>query len=275
MNIRAQDPFRIRDHVAAFDNIVTSFRTRSAATRTRLRFETVQYGPSQDETLDIFFPRRLSEPAPVHIFVHGGYWRMFSKDDYSYIADTVTSIGAIAVVIDYALMPHVRMMTLIDQVRAATDWVVKNIASRGGDPSALTVSGHSAGAHLACWLLDEPGTASRFGVKAALLLGGIYDLAPLRHSFLQGEIHLTNEEIQRFTPIDQPFASTVDCAILVGEQETPPFHDQALRFQRRLNQQGARASLTILKSSDHMSSVLDLGSPETETGLSLIRLIQG
>ncbi len=114
MNIRAQDPFRIRDNVAAFDEIVASFRTRSAATRTRLRFETVQYGPSQDETLDIFFPQHLSEPAPVHIFVHGGYWRMFSKDDYSYIADTVTSIGAIAVVIDYALMPRVRMMMLID-----------------------------------------------------------------------------------------------------------------------------------------------------------------
>jgi arylformamidase len=146
---------------------------------------------------------------------------MFSKDDYSYIANTVTSIGAIAVVIDYALMPRVRMMTLIDQVRAATDWVIENIASRGGAPSALTVSGHSAGAHLACWLFDEPGTASRFRVKAALLLGGIYDLAPLRHSFLQDEIHLTDEEVKHWTPMGRHFDSVVDCAILVGEQETP------------------------------------------------------
>jgi arylformamidase len=63
---------------------------------------------------------------------------------------------------------------------------------------------------------------SRFGVKAALLLGGLYDLAPLIHSFLQDEIHLTDEEVKRWTPMDRPFTQVVDCAILVGEQETPP-----------------------------------------------------
>ncbi|UXN74064.1 alpha/beta hydrolase fold domain-containing protein [Devosia sp. A8/3-2] len=49
------------------------------------------------------------------MFIHGGYWRAFSKSDYSLVADTVTAAGVIAVIVDYALMPAMRMATLVDQ----------------------------------------------------------------------------------------------------------------------------------------------------------------
>ncbi|TIP31962.1 MAG: alpha/beta hydrolase, partial [Mesorhizobium sp.] len=87
---------------------------------------------------------------------------------------TVTSAGAIAVIVDYALMPSVRMATVVDQIRRARQWTYDRIASYGGDPDQLTVSGHSAGAHLATMLFNDNTRAS--GIKGALLLGGIYDL---------------------------------------------------------------------------------------------------
>ena len=139
------DPFRIRDHVADFDAIVGDILARSAATRENLPMAAdIAYGTGPSETLDLFFPAERRPGMPVHIFIHGGYWRMFSKRDYSCIADTVTSAGAIAVIVDYALMPSVRMATVVDQVRRARDWVVTNIADHGGDPNRLTVSGHSS-----------------------------------------------------------------------------------------------------------------------------------
>jgi acyl-CoA reductase-like NAD-dependent aldehyde dehydrogenase len=64
-----------------------------------------------------------------------GYWRMFSKRDYAYIADAVTAAGAIAVIVDYALMPQVRMAAIVDQVRRAERWIAERIADHGGDPS--------------------------------------------------------------------------------------------------------------------------------------------
>lgn len=273
MTVQPKDPYRIRDHVAAFDEHVARFRARSAETRARLRFATAPYGTGPGETLDIFFPSDTTGPAPVHIFLHGGYWRAFSKDDFSYVADAVTDAGAIAVIVDYDLMPRVRMDTLVRQVRAAAAWVAGNIASRGGDPSAVTVSGHSAGAHLACWLFDGPTATSPYGIKAALLLGGLYDLAPLRHSFLQEEVHLTEEEVRSWTPLDHRFAPAVSCTILVGERETPPFHEHAARFHRHLTTQGVPAELGTVANTDHMSSVLDLGTPGTEAGLALARLV--
>jgi arylformamidase len=76
------DPFRIRGHVADFDKIVGELVSRSAATRDRLEMTEAAYGDGPFETVDIFAVPGTSAPRPVHIFIHGGYWRMFSKRDY-------------------------------------------------------------------------------------------------------------------------------------------------------------------------------------------------
>ena len=169
MSGHAKDPFRIRDHVVEFDDIVADIVRRSEATRANVPMVAdVAYGPDATETMDLFFPRGKRDRLPVHMFIHGGYWRMFSKRDYSYVAETVTKAGAIAVIVDYALMPAVRMATIVDQVRRARQWVLDHIADHGGNADLLTVSGHSAGAHLAT-LFDDSRPS---GIKAALLLGG-------------------------------------------------------------------------------------------------------
>lgn len=268
------DPFRIRDHVAGFDSIVGDLLARSAATRQRVRFLAgVSYGEASTETLDIFFPPEPQAGAlPVHIFIHGGYWRMFSKEDYSCVADTVTAAGAIAVIVDYALMPSVRMDTIVDQVRRAKRWVIGHIAEHGGDPGRLTVSGHSAGAHLATFLFNEGGEPS--GVKAALLLGGLYDLAPLQSSFLQAEIGLTDAEVASFTPLGHRHDPSTAAAVLVGADETPPFHAQADAFAALLREQGLSVTRRAIAGRNHMDSVRDLGVPDSEAGTALASLIR-
>ena len=255
------DPFRIRDHVGDFDAIVAEIRRRSEETRANIPMVAdVAYGPDASETVDLFFPEGPRHDLPVHMFVHGGYWRMFSKRDYSYVAETVTRAGAIAVIVDYALMPAVRMATIVDQVRRAKRWIFDHIAGFGGDPARLTVSGHSAGAHLATMLFNDETRLS--GIRGAVLLGGIYDLKPLQNSFLAAEIAITDEEVERFTPLAHRFDTSVKVDILVGEDETSPFHDQAKAFAARLNEQRLCASRSSL-AGNHMSSVRDLGMTGT------------
>jgi len=151
-----KDPFRIRGHVADFDAIVGQLVSRSAATRERLEMHEARYGEGPSETVDIFLPPDAEGPRPVHVFIHGGYWRMFSKRDYSLIAETVTEAGAIAVIVDYALMPSVGMEIIVDQMARMRRWVVDNIVRFGGDASRLTISGHSAGAQLATKSISLP-----------------------------------------------------------------------------------------------------------------------
>lgn len=266
-----KDPFRTRDHVPDFDDIVADIRRRSAETRARLpMIADLSYGAERSETLDLFFPEGRRDRLPVHVFIHGGYWRMFSKSDYSYVAETVTKAGAIAVILGYALMPTVRMASIVDQIRRARLWVGANIASHGGDPGMLSVSGHSAGAHLATMLFDDDSQPS--GIKGALLLGGIYDLGPLQESFLAPEIAITDEEVERFSPINHRFDPTVHVELAVGAKETPPFHDQAASFADKLEQQGLVVSRTNLAATNHMSSVRDLGLAGTQAEALLANL---
>lgn len=267
-----KDPFRIRDHVTEFDDIVAEIVRKSAETRAKVPMvPDVAYGPDAIETADLFFPQGRRDRLPVHMFIHGGYWRMFSKRDYSYVAETVTNAGAIAVVVDYALMPAVRMATIVDQVRRARKWVGEQIANYGGDPGLLTVSGHSAGAHLATMLFNDGSRPS--GIKAAMLLGGLYDLRPLQTSFLAGEIAITDDEAGRLSPIDHRFDRSVAVEISVGADETPPFHSQAAAFIEHLEKQGLTVSRTSLAGANHMSSVRDLGLAGTEAAASLARVL--
>jgi len=266
------DPFRIRAHVAEFDAIVEEIIASSARTRDSLPMAAdVPYGDGPSETVDIFFPKGSRENLPVHMFIHGGYWRMFSKRDYSYVANTVTTAGAIAVIVDYALMPSVRMGVLVDQVRRAKRWLVDKIDGYGGDPSRLTVSGHSAGAHLATFLFNEQ--EERSGIAAALLLGGLYDLKPLQRSFLADEIGITDQEVADFSPMLHSFDRDCRVTVAVGSEETPPFHHQAGDFVMALEMQGQSVTRRSIDGVNHMSSVRDLGVTESGTGLLLRDII--
>ncbi|CAH1651808.1 Arylformamidase [Hyphomicrobiales bacterium] len=268
----SDDPFRIRDHVAEFDEIVREIVGRSEATRLRRPMAAdISYGADPTETVDLFFPAVRRESMPVHMFIHGGYWRMFSKRDYSYVAETIIKAGAIAVIVDYALMPSVRMATIVDQVRRARRWVVDYIAAYGGDPARLTVSGHSAGAHLATFLFTEAEIPA--GIQAALLLGGLYDLKPLQSSFLRSEIGITNAEVGSFTPLTHRHDKNTKVKIMVGGNETPPFHDQAKAFASSLRSQGLRVSSVTLADRNHMDSVRDLGTASSEAGRHLMEVI--
>ena len=269
----SKDPFRIRDHVADFEDFVRQYRERSKATiETLSSRRDVAYGPGRDERLDLYFPARATGRAPVHLFVHGGYWRAFSKDDYAFVADAITAAGAVAAIIDYSLMPGTRMATLVEQVQRASQWLAENAASFGGDDARLTISGHSAGGHLAA-MACLPG-AGDFRIRAALLLSGLYELAPLAASFLQDEIHLTPEEIESFSPLRFPGNSATRFILAVGEKETKPFHQQARDYLSHLRREACEAELVTLKGEHHMSVVLSLGTPGSTCARQLARLIE-
>jgi arylformamidase len=268
-----KDPFRTRDHVANFEALVEEYKARSLATRATLKTITdVAYGEGASEKLDIFLPRNPSGAHPVHVFIHGGYWRMFSKDDFSFIADTVTAGNAIAVIVDYDLMPDVRLGAIVDQIRNAVRWVTTNIGNYGGDATRFSVSGHSAGAHLAtftfCAGAAVPAPAS------ALLLSGVYDLKPLRSSFLQPLIGLTDQEAAEFSPLLLQHEAGPHVAVAYGERETDPFKNQGADFARHLARDGLSVTTHVLQHADHMSAVRELGIPGSAAGELLLGLIR-
>jgi arylformamidase len=273
----ADDPFKIRAFVPEFDAISADYAAASAETRQQHRHVLdVAYGPGPRQRLDLFFPADAGGPAPVHLFVHGGYWRAFERENYHFVAESVVAAGAIAAIVEYPLLPGARMAQLVADVRQAAMWVGSHIAEYGGDPARISASGHSAGAHLASYLAalapHEHGfPATR--IKALLLVSGIYDLRPIRTSFLQPELGLTPEEVGEWSPFEAIQAPGTGITLAVGRQETEPFHLQAQDFAYAAERRGAAVERLTLPG-NHMTIVRDMGRPESRMGQLVIETIE-
>src|SRR5262249_8280299 len=95
----------------------------------------VAYGPTPDETLDVFLARGANRP--IHIFFHGGYWRSMNKVDFAFIAPGFRPSDTVCVVVNYALCPAVTIGDIVRQCETATAWVWKHAHSLGGDPERI------------------------------------------------------------------------------------------------------------------------------------------
>ena len=274
-----EDPYRIRDYVPDFDAIAAEFASRSQALveRCDLRAD-IAYGPGPRETLDLIFPDRVSPGAPLHLFIHGGYWRSGEKANYRLVAAPVLKAGGIAALVEYDLMPGARLATLVDQIRRAARWLHDNAAGFGADSGRFTVSGHSAGAHLASYLAAsgaEESTPALPDVAGLLLVSGLYDLSEIPDSFLKDEAGMTPEEAAAWTPITSTQLPGPRRTLVVGAEETRPFHDQGQQLSDLLKSQGLDANLRVEPGLDHMSIILALADPDHPLGRHLADMVAG
>jgi arylformamidase len=243
------------------DELIRS-RGRAQALSASLRadmpgFSRVNYGPTPDEYLDVF---PAAEPnAPVFVYFHGGYWRALSASDYSFVARGPSRHGFTTVVVNYALAPSVNLDEIVRQARASVAWVAGGIRRYGGNPDRLLVGGHSAGAQLAamCLLTDWPGFygLDRSLIGGALLVSGIFDLAPLRHSFLQPQLQLDEGCIARNSPLRQLTRVDASVMLAVGEKESSEFKRQSADFQQAWQSSGNRGANEIVPLANHFQAV--------------------
>ena len=119
----------------------------SVATRQRLTHQAdIPYGPTAEETLDIF--PAAARNTPVLGFVHGGAWRRRMKKEIHFLAEPFVAAGAAFVAVGFSVIPTVRVPDMVEQVRRAVAWVHRNAKDFGGDPERIHIAGHSSGAHL-------------------------------------------------------------------------------------------------------------------------------
>jgi arylformamidase len=247
----------------------TAYLARSATRSARVRRKLdclidLSYGNSPGQILDIF--PAPGKNAPVHIFIHGGYWRAVAVDKllYSHLAAPLVKAGATVVLLDYDLCPSVRITDIVEQVRCALVWIYKNVAKYNGDRKRIFVSGHSAGGHLAAMLLatdwaDRAGLPKSL-IKGAVLLSGLFDIEPHRHTELQADIRLGAREAKAMSPMYLNPVAKGPCILAVGENEPDLFHWQSLQYAARLRQHRIRAEYVSMPGDNHFSLTDRLGN---------------
>jgi acetyl esterase len=101
--------------------------------------------------LAIFRPPETASAAPVLVYIHGGGWVAGDLTARSPDLRWFAEQGWLVVSVDYTLSSADRHLWDVtqDQIGCALGWVVVNAPRYGGDPTRLSVSGHSAGGNLA------------------------------------------------------------------------------------------------------------------------------
>ena len=236
--------FDQRGWIANAEAIIARHIERSRRTRDNLTFvPNLRYGDHPDEVLDYFPATRNG--APIQVFVHGGAWKNFGKNDYSFPAEGFVPAGFNTVILNFSKLPSVRLPVMVDQVRRGVAWVYKNARRYGGDPKRLYMSAHSSGAHLTAntlltdWsTLDCPPDT----VKAAACVSGPYDLEPVMLSARSSYVTLDKADVLALSVtrhIDQ-----IPCPVLVAyaDGDTDEFQRQSLEFADRARPRGRLAA---------------------------------
>ncbi len=198
--------------VPARDALVQKRNAEGAAYRAaRPGHLDLAYAPEERTKWDLYPAARPD--APCLIFIHGGYWQMNRREDFAGLAAGVAAHGWAVAMPGYTLAPQAGLTRIIAELRAALDWLAAHGAAHGiAGPCVLC--GWSAGGHMAAMLLDHQ------LVRGGLAISGVFELGPLRDTYLNEKLQLTDAEVAAFSPLRLPAAPKL-LAIAYGTAELP------------------------------------------------------
>ncbi len=118
-------------------------------------------GGKKDLQLDLARPVGVKGPVPCIVCVHGGGWRLGSRQDLSRpnkdfgnksLIEAIAARGYVAVSVSYRLSQEDRFPAAVEDVKCAVRWLRANAKKLGIDPDRIGAVGFSAGGHLVCML---------------------------------------------------------------------------------------------------------------------------
>jgi arylformamidase len=237
--------------------VIARYAKFSAETRERFQHRSaIPYGADPDEVLDFFPAGRPG--APIQIFVHGGAWKNFTKDDYSFVADAFIPYGVSTAVINFSKLPNKRLPAVVEQICQAIEWVFEHSDELNGGCSQLYVSAQSSGAHLAAAALQRGAFDL---VDGAALVSGPYFLVPVMLSHRAEYVKLEQEEVIAFSPGLHPDKMDGPVLLVYAQHDTNEFRRQTQEFASGLAKERRLIQLIDCPSVNHFELMECFGNP--------------
>jgi acetyl esterase/lipase len=240
--------------VAGSGEIVAGWERRSADMRKRHAAHLdLRYGSRERNRVDFL---KAADKAPTLLFIHGGYWQTRAKEAFTTFAEGPMAHGINVALIGYTLAPDATLDQIVAEIHAGIDFLDAQLPALGGDGNGIVVSGWSAGGHLTAMALSHP------KVRAGTAISGIYDLEPIRHSYLNVKLGLDEAMSRRNSPMAQPGGPMKPLALVVGAAELPLLRKQTADFAGHRARYGLPVSYEEIPGANHFTIMPEMQSPK-------------
>jgi acetyl esterase/lipase len=224
----------------------------------------LEYGSLARQKLDVYTPKEDFGNLPVVLFFYGGSWQSGWRQDYSFIAQALTSRGCVVVIPDYRLYPKAKFPEFVEDGAAAFAWVHAQISRYGGDTGNIFLMGHSAGAYIAAMLSLDSQYLNRFSlspgdVRAFIGLAGPYDFLPLKRQWLI-KLFGGADGIPETQPINFVTSSAPPALLLHGATDKVVRASNTQNLAQRLREAGRPVIEIIYPNYKHLTLLLYLAS---------------
>ncbi len=204
--------------------LVAGWEQRSAEMRKRFPDQLdLRYGPRERNRIDFL---KAADNAPTLLFIHGGYWQTRAKEVFTVFAEGPMAHGINVALIGYTLAPDATLDEIVAEIHSGIDYLTGQLPALGAAGDGIVVSGWSAGGHLTSMALSHP------KVRGGMAISGIYDLEPIRHSYLNEKLKADEATSRRNSPMMMAGRSA-KAAVAGGRQRRAAAAAQADRRLRR------------------------------------------
>lgn len=228
--------------------------------------QAIAYGTLARQTLDVYVPiGQPDKPLPVVLFFYGGGWDSGRKEDYLFAAEAFTSKGYLTVIPDYRIFPEVKFPEFMLDAVSASKWVKTNVARFGGDPDAIFIVGHSAGAHIgmmlnlnAQYLAAEQLKPNDF--RGFIGLAGPYDFLPLQSDRLKAifgpeDLRWQSQPINFVTGKNQP------TLLLVGLKDDTVWPRNSHNLAKAIREKNGSVTVIDYPHYNHVDMIANIAKP--------------
>jgi len=247
-------------------DIVAGWERRSLEMRTRYPDHLdLRYGPRERNRIDFL---KVAEKGPTLVFIHGGYWQTRAKEIFTLFAGGPMAHGINVALIGYTLAPDATLDEIVAEIHAGIDFLAEQLPVLGGDAGRIVVSGWSAGGHLTSMALSHP------HVKAGMAISGIYDLEPIRASYLNVKLGLDATTANRNSPLMQEGGAPKPLSLVVGSAELPLLRKQTADFATHRAKYGLPVTYEEIPGANHFTIMEELLSPSGRITMLIRQLLE-
>jgi len=227
---------------------------------------------AERQTLDVYAPTSGGD-HPIVVWIHGGGWRQGDKRAMQEKPQAFVDKGYVFVATNYRFVPNVTVKGMTGDIATAIRWAHDHAKEFGGNPNAIFVMGHSAGAHLAALVCTDERYLKAEGLPLSIIKGCVpvdtaaYDV-PMRFAqsdaakssqgkAIFGETAESHRELSPISYVGK--VQAIPAFLILHVADRPDSKAQSEHFGKALQAAGISAAVVQAEGKTHGTINSELG----------------